>query len=116
MFTYMLREVYRNTELDKITHSQGHLALRASAYVKRDLRAGFTTIRCLDFGILISMLRYGTPLTPVRKRALECAAGQGISVTGGHMDKATWNQNVNVMGRTGVGDGPRPAETQPESS
>jgi imidazolonepropionase-like amidohydrolase len=27
-------------------------------------------------------------------------------VTGGHMDKATWNQNVSVMGRTGVGDGP----------
>jgi len=33
-------------------------------------------------------------------------AGQGICVTGGHMDHAAWNPMVTVDGRTGVADGP----------
>ncbi|MCJ7622714.1 MAG: amidohydrolase family protein [Anaerolineaceae bacterium] len=95
-----------NYELDKITHSQGSLALRASAYVKRDLQAGFTTIRCLDSAYYIDVALRDTIKAGLIEGPRMRAAGQGISVTGGHMDKATWNQNVSVMGRTGVGDGP----------
>jgi imidazolonepropionase-like amidohydrolase len=33
-------------------------------------------------------------------------AGQGISITSGHMDKGVWAPMVSMPGRTGVGDGP----------
>ncbi|MCE5208708.1 MAG: amidohydrolase family protein [Chloroflexi bacterium] len=93
-------------ELDKITHSQADLAFRASANARKDLEAGFTTIRCLDAPFYVDValrnaINAGLVIGP-RMRT----AGQGICVTGGHMDKASVVPEVMVWGRTGVGDGP----------
>lgn len=93
-------------ELDKLTHSQGELALRASVYARRNLLAGFTAVRCVDSPFYIDValrnaINAGWVVGP-RMRA----SGQGITVTGGHMDKAIVVPEVTVWGRTGVGDGP----------
>jgi imidazolonepropionase-like amidohydrolase len=95
-----------NYELDKITFSQAELALRAAAYVQRNMKAGFTAIRCLDAPFYIDVALRNAINTGLLQGPRMRAAGQGITVTGGHMDKASWTPGVTVWGRTGVGDGP----------
>jgi imidazolonepropionase-like amidohydrolase len=89
-----------------LTELQGFLALRAFANSKKDLEMGFTTLRSLDSpGYVDVALRNAINQGLVKGPRLH-VSGYGISVTGGHMDKAVWNPEVAVAGRTGVGDGP----------
>lgn len=95
-----------NYSLSALRELQGTLALRAGFYARQALEMGFTSLRSLSSPAYVDIaLREAIDqgyLTGPRLRA----AGQGICVTGGHMDKAEWNPEVQVLGRTGVGDGP----------
>lgn len=84
---------------------QGTLALRALAYVLRDLAMGYTTLRSLGSpGYIDVALRGAIEEGTVRGPRL-LVAGQGLSVTGGHMDKGLWSPEVTISGRTGACDG-----------
>jgi imidazolonepropionase-like amidohydrolase len=90
----------------EISELQGTSALKAWKYGMQQLNAGFTSVRSLNSPHYIDValrnaINDGTVVGP-RIRA----CGQGISVTGGHMDKARWSPDVFVGGRTAVGDGP----------
>jgi imidazolonepropionase-like amidohydrolase len=95
-----------NYGLAEAREPQGLLALRALSYVRRDLTMGYTVLRSLGSPAYIDValrdaIAEGTATGP---RLL--VAGQGLSVTGGHMDKPYWAPEVTVAGRTGVCDGP----------
>lgn len=99
-------ELCNDYAMTPLTELQGTLALRGYTYVLKDMKMGFTTLRVVDAPNYIDVairnaINEGYLIGP-RLRV----AGQGICVTGGHMDKAYWNPEVFVPYRTGVGDGP----------
>ena len=86
--------------------SQAQLALRAVAYVQRDLKMGYTTLCNLASPTYVDValrdaIDQGLVVGP-RLRA----AGQGLTITGGHMDQAFFMPEVKIPGRTGICDGP----------
>lgn len=92
--------------MDQISCSQGYLALRAANNGQKDLMAGFTTVRSLSSPAYVDIalrdaIKQGLVVGP-RMRV----SGQGLTITGGHMDAGVWVPEVSVFGRTGVGDGP----------
>ncbi len=95
-----------NYALAHLKELQGVLALRAYTYGLRALRMGFTSLRSLGSPAYVDVaLREAINEGLVEGPRLR-VAGQGLSVTGGHMDKADWSPDVFVSGRTGVCDGP----------
>jgi imidazolonepropionase-like amidohydrolase len=99
-------EVFNDYAMLPLTESQGMLALRGLSHVRKDLEMGFTSLRVVDAPHYIDVaLRDAINQGYVAGPRLK-VAGQGICVTGGHMDKAYWTPDVTVAGRTGVGDGP----------
>jgi imidazolonepropionase-like amidohydrolase len=85
---------------------QGLIALRASAYVKRALSMGYTTLRSLNSPAYVDVaLRNAIEQGYVDGPRLK-VAGQGLTITGGHMDEAHFSPDFSVFGRTGVCDGP----------
>ncbi len=85
---------------------EGTLALRSLNYALRSLRAGFTTLRSLGSPNYVDVaLRKAIDEGVVQGPRLR-VAGQGLSRTGGHMDRPDWSPGVTVAGRTGVCDGP----------
>lgn len=85
---------------------EGTLALRAHQYARCSLRAGFTTLRSLGSPAYVDVaLRKAIDEGVVEGPRLR-VAGQGLSRTGGHMDRPDWAPGVTVTGRTGVCDGP----------
>lgn len=95
-----------NYALAEVHELQGTIALRASSYVMRDLVMGFTTLRSLASPAYVDValrnaINEGTVVGP-RLRV----AGQGLTITGGHMDEAHFAPEFAVAGRTGVTDGP----------
>ena len=95
-----------NYSVNALKEFQGTLALRAYTYVLKDLEMGFTALRSLSSPAYVDValkkvIQDGSLFGPTLM-----VSGQGISVTGGHMDKAEWSPDVFVSGRTGVGDGP----------
>jgi imidazolonepropionase-like amidohydrolase len=82
------------------------LALRGAANAKRSLDAGYTTLRDLNaFGYadvaLRDMLASGR-LEGSRLRV----SGQGLCITGGHMDVLSLPIHVSAVGRIGIADTP----------
>jgi imidazolonepropionase-like amidohydrolase len=95
-----------NYALAQLQVLQGALALRAYSYARRALRMGFTSLRSLASPAYTDVaLRDAIDEGIVEGPRLR-VAGQGLTVTGGHMDKADWSPDVTVWGRTGVCDGP----------
>jgi imidazolonepropionase-like amidohydrolase len=95
-----------NYALAEAQQLEGTLTLRAWNYGMRSLRAGFTTLRSLGSPAYVDValrkcIDEGTIDGP-RLRV----SGQGLSRTGGHMDKPYWSPAVTIYGRTGVCDGP----------
>ena len=84
---------------------QGTLALRALAYVWRGLATGFTTLRSLGSPAYIDVALRDAIAEEIVSGPRLLVAGQGLSVTGGHMDKGLWSPEVTISGRTGVCDG-----------
>jgi imidazolonepropionase-like amidohydrolase len=95
-----------NYALAEARDVQGLIALRASAYVKRGLKMGYTTLRSLNSPAYVDVaLRDAIDQGYVAGPRLK-VAGQGLSITGGHMDQAHFSPDIAVSGRTGVCDGP----------
>ena len=91
---------------DQLGHSQGFRALRGYSNGKKDLQAGFTSVRSLGSpGYEDVALRDAINEGLVEGPRIR-AAGQGLTTTGGHMDKGHWAPEVSVLGRTGVCNGP----------
>ena len=95
-----------NFALAEATGTQAKLALRAASYVQRDLKMGYTTLCNLASPSYVDValrdaIEEGIVVGP-RLRV----AGQGLTITGGHMDQAFFAPEVSVPGRTGVCDGP----------
>jgi imidazolonepropionase-like amidohydrolase len=84
---------------------QGALALRALAYVRRGLEMGFTTLRSLGSPAYIDVALRDAIAEGMVSGPRLLVAGQGLSVTGGHMDKPLWSPEVTITGRTAVCDG-----------
>lgn len=99
-------EVFNDYMIVPLIELPATLALRAAAYVQRDLRAGFTSLRVVDAPYYIDVALRDAIQQGYQQGPRLRVAGQGICITGGHMDKANWNPMVTVEGRTGVGDGP----------
>lgn len=105
-----------NYALAEARELEGTLALRALNYSLRSLHAGFTTLRSMGSPAYVDVaLRKAIDEGVVQGPRLR-VAGQGLSRTGGHMDKPYWSPAVTIAGRTGVCDGPwecrRAARTQ----
>lgn len=88
------------------SESQAYLAAYSLKNIKKDLHMGFTTLRVLGAPNYIDVGVRRAVDQGVAEGPRLLVAGQGICVTGGHMDKAYWSPDVFVAGRTGVGDGP----------
>jgi len=105
-----------NYALAQLKGLQGTLALQAYSYAMKDLAMGFTALRSLSSPAYVDIsvrdaIDVGMLVGP-RLRV----SGQGLTTTGGHMDKAWWSPEIEVPLRTGVCDGPdscrRAARTQ----
>ncbi|MGH7244025.1 MAG: amidohydrolase family protein [Phycisphaerales bacterium] len=93
-----------------MTESDGYLALRSAVYARRNLDAGFTTVRDLGAGrptVILGLrdaIRDGFVIGP---RVV--AAGHAISITGGHGDGTTGLRQELLAPQTpedGIADGP----------
>ncbi len=92
--------------VNQVTVSQATHALRGAAYGFLALKAGFTTLRSVSSpGYVDVALRDAINEGVVPGPRLK-VSGQGLTISGGHMDKTAWAMEVTVAGRTGVGDGP----------
>ncbi len=88
------------------TDAPAALVLKSLSYVQNDVKMGFTTIRSLSSPAYVDVALRDAINAGYCTGPRIFAAGQGITVTGGHMDKPWWAQHVSVAGQTGVGDGP----------
>lgn len=92
--------------VNQVTVSQATHAIRGAAYGLLALQAGFTTLRSVSSpGYVDVALRDAINEGVVPGPRLK-VSGQGLTISGGHMDKTAWPLEVTVAGRTGVGDGP----------
>lgn len=95
--TYRLDQVGLNDEL---------LSLRAVAHARETLRWGFTAVRDLHApGRTVLALRDAVRAGWINGPNI-VACGQGLSVTGGHMDAGGWGDHVVMDDRSQVCDGP----------
>lgn len=82
------------------------LALRAAAHARATLAWGFTAVRDLHApGRTVLALRDAVRAGWVEGPRI-VACGQGLTVTGGHMDKGGWADHVVLRDRAQVCDGP----------
>ena len=88
---------------------QTMLALKSYSYIRRDLRMGFTTLRNLASPGFVDVALRDAINEGILEGPRLLACGQGLSITGGHMDKPDFALGVtlpltNSMGR--AADGP----------
>lgn len=83
-------------ELARVSYAE--TALRASRYAMDTLRAGFTMVRdCAAPGGVIIDLRNAIDRGYVQGPRIR-ACGQGLTVTGGHMDRPLFSDHVTIEG------------------
>lgn len=98
----------RPSELQLATLRDGYpaLALQAAHHARQTLRAGFTSVRDLNApGGVVLALRDAIEVGHVPGPRI-VACGQGLSVTGGHMDKGGWGEHVGLRDHNAPCDGP----------
>jgi imidazolonepropionase-like amidohydrolase len=89
-----------------VSSSYPALALQAAGYALETLRCGFTAVRDLNApGGVVFALRDAIEAGHVPgPRVVAC--GQGLTVTGGHMDKGGWGDHVAFRDLNAPCDGP----------
>lgn len=86
--------------------SPAELALKGYANARKSLDAGYTTLRNLHApGYVDVALRDAIASGRLVGPRL-VVSGQGLCITGGHMDQTVWPDHVHVEGRVGVCDTP----------
>lgn len=107
---HLTMEFDRELRMREFTESDPFVTLRAAVYARRDLDAGFTTVRDLGTGrpdvvfALRDAIQQGMLIGP---RIV--AAGHAISITGGHGDGTTGTRQQLVpiqRPEDGIADGP----------
>lgn len=86
--------------------SPAELALQGYSNAYRSLQFGYTTLRSVHSPMYVDVairnsINQGRNIGP---RLL--VSGQGLCITGGHMDKSMFPEHVSVVGRVGVCDTP----------
>lgn len=87
---HLTMEFDSNVRMREVTDSDALVALHAAEYARRDLEAGFTTVRDLGAGRASAILALRDAIKQgyvVGPRVV--AAGHAISITGGHGDGTT---------------------------
>jgi imidazolonepropionase-like amidohydrolase len=82
------------------------VALQAYVNVQTTLRAGFTTVRDLAARSYVAIALREAINSGLVEGPRMRACGQGLCITGGHMDATRWRPEVQIAGRTGVADSP----------
>jgi len=82
---------------------QGTLTLKAYKHVRQDLEMGFTTLRSLASPAYVDVALRDAINQGVVEGPRLLVAGQGLSITGGHMDKADFAPEVNVFESSRMG-------------
>lgn len=95
-----------NYALAQLKGTVGKLALETYKNVLTDLAMGYTSIRSLSSPAYVDIAVRDVIDSGVLPGPRLRVAGQGLTATGGHMDKAWWSPDLGVPGRTGVCDGP----------
>ncbi len=95
-----------NYALAQLKGSLGALALETYKHVLVDLSMGYTALRSLSSPAYVDISVRDSIDGGILPGPRLKVAGQGLTATGGHMDKAWWSPDLNVEGRTGVCDGP----------
>ncbi len=95
-----------NYALAQLKGIPGKLALETYRNVLTDLSMGYTSIRSLSSPAYVDISVRDVIDSGVLPGPRLRVAGQGLTATGGHMDKAWWSPELVVPGRTGVCDGP----------
>jgi imidazolonepropionase-like amidohydrolase len=94
------------TMLAMLTQSYPALALRAARHALQTLRAGVTAVRDLNApGGVVLALRDAVAAGHVPGPRI-VACGQGLSITGGHMDQGLWGDQVSLRDLQAPCDGP----------
>lgn len=93
-------------KVNTLSHSYPAMALESVRHARETLRAGITAVRDLNApgGVVLALrdaIRAGHVEGP---RVVAC--GQGLSVTGGHMDKGGWGEHVAFRDLNAPCDGP----------
>lgn len=95
-----------NYALAQLKGTVGKLSLETYKNTLTDLAMGYTSIRSLSSPSYVDVAVRDIIDSGVLPGPRLCVAGQGLTATGGHMDKAWWSPDLLVPGRTGVCDGP----------
>jgi imidazolonepropionase-like amidohydrolase len=95
-----------SSRLARVTELIETTTLKSYVHVKLDLLAGFTTIADMGspgyVGIALRDAIDGGLVQGPRLRA----CGQGLCITGGHMDGTRWRPEVTISNQMGVADSP----------
>jgi imidazolonepropionase-like amidohydrolase len=94
------------SRLAQVTELLETTTLKSYVHVNQDLAAGFTAIADMSApGYVAIALRDAINDGLVEGPRMR-ASGQGLCITGGHMDATQWRPEVNIAGLTGVADSP----------
>lgn len=111
MHVHIESETSKDALVKRFTLNEADIAFQSTVYAKRNLMAGFTTVRdCGGSGVNISLRNAINAGTIVGPRIF--TAGKGIATTGGHGDPTNGNRK-DLMGdpgpKEGVVNGPEDA-------
>lgn len=97
------RTAFRNEHADL---NYAEIALRAAGFARDTLRAGYTSVRDMHApgGTVIDLRRAIERQHVTGPRIIAC--GQGLSITGGHMDQPGWADHAQFSDLTAPCDGP----------
>lgn len=103
MHVHLESETSKDALVKRFTQNEADVAFQSTVYAKRNLMAGFTTVRdCGGSGVNISLRNAVNAGTVVGPRIF--TAGKGIATTGGHGDPTNGSRK-DLMGDPGPKEG-----------
>jgi imidazolonepropionase-like amidohydrolase len=103
MHVHLESETSKDALVKRFTQNEADLAFQSTVYAKKNLMAGFTTVRdCGGSGVNISLRNAVNAGTVVGPRIF--AAGKSIATTGGHADPTNGSRK-DLMGDPGPKEG-----------
>lgn len=103
MHVHIESETSKDALVKRFTMNEADIAFQSTVYAKRNLMAGFTTVRdCGGTGVNIALRNAVNAGTVVGPRIF--TAGKGIATTGGHGDPTNGNRK-DLMGDPGPKEG-----------
>jgi imidazolonepropionase-like amidohydrolase len=94
------------SRLLQVTELTETTTLKSYTYAKENLAAGFTTIADMSSRSWVGIALRDAINDGLVEGPRMRACGQGLCITGGHMDGTRWRPEVEIGGATGVADSP----------